>query len=120
MPGVRVDGDDLLAVFAATRAAADRARRGRGADVHRGGRRARGTRLERLAAWLAAEKILSAAAAATLRAEVDAEVRAALAAEERVGPPPLHSLIEDVFARPPAALEERSMRRARRGAADER
>jgi hypothetical protein len=27
-------------------------------------------------------------------------------AEERVGPPPLRSLIENVYARPPASLEE--------------
>jgi TPP-dependent pyruvate/acetoin dehydrogenase alpha subunit len=104
VPGVRVDGDDLLAVVAATRAAADRARKGEGptfieAVVDRG------DALERLAGWLAAEKILPAADGATLAAEVDAEVQAALAAEERVGPPPRHSLIEDVFAHPPAALE---------------
>jgi pyruvate dehydrogenase E1 component alpha subunit/2-oxoisovalerate dehydrogenase E1 component alpha subunit len=104
VPGVRVDGDDLLAVLAATRAAADRARKGEGstfieAVVDRG------DAVERLGAWLAAEKILPVASAATLAAEVDAEVGAALAAEEQVGPPPRHSLIEDVFARPPVALE---------------
>ena len=36
MPGVRVDGGDVLAVYEATRDAALRARAGRRADVHRG------------------------------------------------------------------------------------
>jgi hypothetical protein len=33
-------------------------------------------------------------------------VKEAVAAEENVGPPPLDSLIEDVFAEPTAALRE--------------
>ena len=37
MPGVRVDGGDVLAVYEATREAVDRARGGDGPDVHRGG-----------------------------------------------------------------------------------
>ena len=34
------------------------------------------------------------------------EVRAAIDAEEPVGPPPLRSLVEDVFAEVPAFLDE--------------
>jgi 2-oxoisovalerate dehydrogenase E1 component alpha subunit len=105
VPGVRVDGGDLLAVLAATRAAAERARAGQGATFIEAVI-GEGDGLGRLRGFLATENVLSAAAEATLRAEVDAEVRAALAAEEPVGPPPLRRMIEDVLAHPSAALEE--------------
>ena len=78
--GVRVDGGDFLAVAAAVRAAAERARRGEGAtlieavlDEGEGGR----GRRRWLGGWLASEKILDAAAAEAMRVEVEAEVRAA-------------------------------------------
>jgi pyruvate dehydrogenase E1 component alpha subunit len=105
LPGVRVDGRDLLAVYAATRAAVDRARRGRGATLIEAVL-ADGEPFERLRSWLAAEKILDAAAEAALGAEVEGEVRAAVAAEEPVGLPPTRAIIEDVLARPSRALEE--------------
>ena len=41
-----------------------------------------------------------------MRAEIDAEVRDAVAKEEHVGPPPLETLVEDVFADVPAHLQE--------------
>jgi pyruvate dehydrogenase E1 component alpha subunit len=109
--GMRVDGNDLFAVYAATRAAADRARRGDGstlieAVVGAGDPEHPEDPIVRLSAWLAKEKALAAPIAAALRAEVDEEVRGALAAEEPVGPPPLHRLIEDVYATTPPALEE--------------
>ncbi len=112
--GVRVDGGDFLAVAAAVRAAAERARRGEGATLIEavvsgnavGGKAgAKEDPIARLAGWLAAEKILDAAALASMRKEVDAEVRAALAAEEQIGPPAASTLVDHVLARPSAALE---------------
>jgi TPP-dependent pyruvate/acetoin dehydrogenase alpha subunit len=101
----RVDGDDLLAVLAAVREAAERARAGEGATLIEAVI-AEVDAVERLGGYLAAEKILAADAEAKLRAEVEAEVRAAFAAEEAAGLPPLESVIDDVWSRPTAALEE--------------
>jgi TPP-dependent pyruvate/acetoin dehydrogenase alpha subunit len=129
MPGVRVDGNDVLAVYAAAREAAERARRGDGptmieAVTYRAGAHSTSDDparyrdeadeaawggkdpLPRFAAWLAAEKVLDGAASETMRAAIDEEIREAFAAEESAPPPPLRSLIEDVFAQPTAALEE--------------
>jgi pyruvate dehydrogenase E1 component alpha subunit len=105
LPGVRVDGRDLLAVQAAVRAAAARARRGEGATLIEAVL-GDGEPFERLRSWLAAEKILDGAGEAALRAEIEAELRAALAAEEPVGPPPARAIIENVLARTTPALEE--------------
>ena len=121
MPGVRVDGNDVLAVHATVREAAARARVGGGPtlieavtyrlgahsssdDPHRYRSEADEASwkgkdpLERFSIWLAATGALDAAGAAAQRAAVEAE--------EGIGPPPLRSLIENVFAQPPAALEE--------------
>jgi TPP-dependent pyruvate/acetoin dehydrogenase alpha subunit len=49
---------------------------------------------------------LTQAADTALAESVEAEVRAAIAAEESVAPPPLHTLVEDVFAQVPRALRE--------------
>ncbi|HEY7372597.1 MAG TPA: thiamine pyrophosphate-dependent enzyme [Polyangia bacterium] len=86
--GVRVDGGDLLAVFAAVREAAARARRGGGATMIEAvvselrepelrAPAAAGDPLDRFGRWLASEKIVDAAAAGALAREVDAEVDAA-------------------------------------------
>jgi pyruvate dehydrogenase E1 component alpha subunit/2-oxoisovalerate dehydrogenase E1 component alpha subunit len=129
MPGVRVDGNDVLAVHATVREAAARARGGGGPtlieavtyrlgahsssdDPHRYRSEADEAAwkgkdpLERFSIWLAATGVLAAAGAAAQRTAVEAEIAAAVAAEEGIGPPPLRSLIENVFAQPPAALEE--------------
>lgn len=105
LSGVRVDGRDLLAVYAAVRAAADRGRRGEGATLIEAVL-GDGEPFERLRAWLATEKILDVAGEAALRAEVEGEIRAAVAAEQPVGPPPARAIIENVLARPSRALEE--------------
>jgi 2-oxoisovalerate dehydrogenase E1 component alpha subunit len=107
--GLRVDGGDFLAVTASVRQAAERARRGDGAtlieavlpDSVDGG----ADPIARLGAWLAREKVLEAAAAEAMRVAVEAELRAAVAAEQSIGPPPSSALIEQVMARPSAALE---------------
>jgi pyruvate dehydrogenase E1 component alpha subunit len=75
--GVRVDGSDLFAVFAATRAAAARARSGDGATLIEAILAEKSDPLDRVRSWLAAQKILDTAAEAALRREVDAEVDAA-------------------------------------------
>jgi pyruvate dehydrogenase E1 component alpha subunit len=103
--GVRVDGRDLLAVTGAVRAAAERARRGEGATLIEAVLD-EGEPFERLRAWLAVEKILDAGAEAALRTEVEAEIRAALAAEEPLGSPPGHTVVENVLARTSPALTE--------------
>jgi len=129
MPGVRVDGNDVLAVHAAVTLAVTRARAGGGptlieAVTYRMGAHSssddphayRGLAeeaawrakdpIDRFETWLAATGVLDAAAVARERAAIEAEIAAAVAAEEPVGPPPLRSLIEHVFERPSAALEE--------------
>jgi pyruvate dehydrogenase E1 component alpha subunit/2-oxoisovalerate dehydrogenase E1 component alpha subunit len=129
MPGVRVDGNDVLAVHAATAEAAARARDGGGptlieAVTYRLGphstsddpTRYRGEAdadawaakdpIARFGAWLAGARVLDAAGEAALRAALEREIQDAVAAEEGAGPPPLRSLIDDVYARPTALLEE--------------
>jgi pyruvate dehydrogenase E1 component subunit alpha len=128
MPGVRVDGNDIFAVFAATKAAVDRARAGGGPTLieavtyrlgahstsddparYRADQTEEWTRkdpIARFRAWLFASKTLDEAADAALRAAVEEELREAIDAEEKVGPPPIESLIEDVFAVPTTALRE--------------
>jgi pyruvate dehydrogenase E1 component alpha subunit len=79
IPGTRVDGNDLFAVFAATRAAAARARAGEGATLIEAALSETGDPLDRVRSWLAGQKILDPAAEGALRREVEAEVEAALA-----------------------------------------
>jgi pyruvate dehydrogenase E1 component alpha subunit len=74
--GIRVDGHDLFAVHAATRAAVDRARKGEGATLIEAVLAETGDSLERFRNWLASQKMLDAAAEATLRREVEAELAA--------------------------------------------
>jgi pyruvate dehydrogenase E1 component alpha subunit len=77
LEGVRVDGNDLFAVFAAVRAAAARARRGDGAALVEAALAENDDPLARVSAWLAGQNLLDAAAERALRGEVDAEVDAA-------------------------------------------
>jgi TPP-dependent pyruvate/acetoin dehydrogenase alpha subunit len=77
--GTLVDGSDLFAVFAATRAAAARARAGEGATLVEAAVADASDPLDRVRRWLLAQKLLDAAGEGTLRREVDAEVEAALA-----------------------------------------
>jgi pyruvate dehydrogenase E1 component alpha subunit len=79
IPGTRVDGSDLFAVFAATRAAAAHARAGGGATLIEAALSETGDPLDRVRIWLGGQKLLDSAADGALRREVDAEVDAALA-----------------------------------------
>ncbi len=127
--GVRVDGNDLPAVHRVMRDAVEKARSGGGptlieALTYRLGAhtssddpsRYRDERvtdewkardpISRMRNWLLSQGLLDAAGDEKLRADVDAEVRDAIAAEEGVEGPPVHSLIEDVFAEVPRFLED--------------
>ena len=127
---IRVDGNDALAVYAATRAAADRARRGDGptfiealtyrVSAHSSSddpSRYRDERitvewreqkdpLARFRRWGLAAGWLTPADDDRLGNEIEAEVRAAIDAEEGAPPPPLASLIEDVYEKVPMDLRD--------------
>ena len=130
--GVRVDGNDVFAVYSAVKEAVERARRGQGAtmiesltyrvsahtssddpsryrdeSVTMTWRNERDP-IQRYRTWLLDNGRLTNAADESLRAELDAEVRAAVAAEESVGNPPLRSIFTDVFSQMPAHLEEQA------------
>jgi pyruvate dehydrogenase E1 component alpha subunit len=129
VPSVRVDGNDVLAVYATVKEAVDRARAGGGptfieALTYRIGPHSSSddpTRyrdeaeptawrekdpLVRFGKWLASTGVLSGADQAALNDEVDAEIRQAIALEEPAAPPPLRSMIEDVYAETNWILEE--------------
>jgi pyruvate dehydrogenase E1 component alpha subunit/2-oxoisovalerate dehydrogenase E1 component alpha subunit len=127
--GVRCDGNDVLAVYSCVRDAVDRARRGDGptlvealtyrVSAHSSSDdpsryrdenvtaawRARDP-LARFRTWLTAQGLLDAAADERMRAELDAEVRDAVAKNEHVAPPALETLVEDVYADVPWHLQE--------------
>lgn len=129
IPGVRVDGNDVFALYAAAREAADRARQGGGptlieAVTYRLGahsssddpdryRSASDTEtwatrepLIRFRAWLLANQLLDEARDARLRDELEREIKQAVAATEGLPSPARRTLIEDVYLRPARALEE--------------
>ncbi len=129
LPGVRVDGNDPFAVYAATRAAVDRARRGEGptlieAVTYRLGAHSSSDDPERyrdaaeweawgakeplirFRLWLRGAHLLDEAKEQALVAEIDAEIRHAIAAEEEAPPPNPRTMIENVTLQPSPALEE--------------
>ncbi len=128
-PGIRVDGNDVFAVYRTVGEAAERARRGDGptliealtyrVSAHSSSDDPTRYRdesvtetwrkkdpIDRLRRYLAAQGHLTEEGHQALHEELDAEVRQAVAEEESAPPPALHSLIEDVFAEVPAHLEE--------------
>jgi 2-oxoisovalerate dehydrogenase E1 component alpha subunit len=129
IPGVRVDGNDLLAVVKVTRDAVARAARGEGptlieALTYRMGGHSAGDdpavyRPEAsLEAWRALDPIKrlrrhlernqpwSEASEQAIAADLAAELEAALTAAEKAPAPSLDSLFDDVFATPPWHLVE--------------
>ena len=130
IPALRVDGNDFLACYSAMRQAVAHARAGKGpvfiealtyrVSAHSSSDDPSRYRDESVtAAWkterdplLRARRFmidsgtLSEADERALAEALDAEVRAAIAAEESSGPPPLDTLVEDVFAKIPPALSE--------------
>jgi pyruvate dehydrogenase E1 component alpha subunit/2-oxoisovalerate dehydrogenase E1 component alpha subunit len=129
VPSVRVDGNDVLALYAVIKQAVDRARAGDGpsfveAVTYRLG--AHGPTddpnryrdpaetaawqakdpLLRFGTWLHAQKILTVEAQTATRRRLDDEIRAAIEAEEAAGPPAKASLFDDVLAEPSWLLDE--------------
>lgn len=128
-PGLRVDGNDPLAVYSVTRQAVDRARQGKGptlieAVTYRQGAHStsddpRAYRdsseveewkkkdpLRRMKLYLASKKYWSEQKDAKLEEEIKAQIQEALKAAEKVGPPPVETLFEGVFDRIPWHLKE--------------
>jgi len=129
IPGVRVDGNDLFAVVATVQKAVERGVRGEGptlieAITYRMGghstsddpNRYRGSEMlepwtsrdpiGRVRAYLEKHDLWDGAAEERLIAEVDASFKAAVKVAEQTPAPPLESMFEDVYARPPWHLQE--------------
>lgn len=141
MPGLRIDGNDVVAVFAAVKWGATHARRGDGpcfieAVTYRlgahsssddptryrdDGEVAHWRRLDpliRLGLLLDARGLVSPTRQEAQRAELDSLVREALANVEGAPPPPRETLFDDVFAElTPHLLEQRAELLARAPAA---
>ncbi len=128
-PGVRVDGNDLFAVIAATREAVERARRGEGPTLiealtfRMGGHsssddptRYRDSEtvgiweqrdpLARVRAYLEAQSIVTAADTETWTQEIQDEIGIAVREAEALPPPPLETLFTDVYKDMPAHIAE--------------
>ena len=127
--GVRVDGNDVLAMYVATQRAAKRARSGGGATLlealtYRVGAhstsddpsvyrddaevepwRARDP-IDRLRLYLTARGLWDDARDAELDAQVAAEVKATAEAVEKLALPGIETMFEDVYAQPPWHLRE--------------
>jgi pyruvate dehydrogenase E1 component alpha subunit len=127
-PGVRVDGNDVLAVYAVTRAAVERARAGDGPTLieavtyrigphttaddpsrYRDEREVAAWRerdpIERYRRFLLGRDLIDDGAVASMEADADAwvaDVRAGLVA---LGTPPASEVFDYVFADPPATLQ---------------
>lgn len=129
MPGIRVDGNDLLAVSRALREAIARARDGQGptfieAVTYRMGAHstsddptryrsqdevdswARKDPLDRLRKHLVHRGLVTEESDQGLDRELTAEIAAAIEAVEKLPPPARASLLEDVYATPPWNLRE--------------
>jgi 2-oxoisovalerate dehydrogenase E1 component alpha subunit len=121
MPGVRVDGNDVLAVYSAAKAAVDRARAGHGptlieAVTFRMGphsssddpKRYRDPALcdawkkkdpiDRFKQHLERKSVLTEALDRELREQCTAELEQAIEQAEKVGPPGVSTMFEDVYA----------------------
>ncbi len=129
VPSIRVDGNDIFAMYTAAKEAVDRARAGGGPSfieslTYRIGPHSssddptryrddaepeiwrRKDPLVRYKKWLLDNNVLSAADETQLAADLDREIRAAMASAEAVGPPAIETLITDVYADVPWHLRE--------------
>jgi pyruvate dehydrogenase E1 component alpha subunit/2-oxoisovalerate dehydrogenase E1 component alpha subunit len=128
-PGVRVDGNDILAVIAATRDAVERARRGEGPTLveavtfRMGGHSSsddptryreaelvaeweRRDPLARFRAWLVAGGVLADGDEAKWEEEIHAEIGAAIQEAEQLPPPPIETMFTDVYREMPRHVAE--------------
>jgi len=124
IPGIQVDGNDVLAVYAASREAVDRARGGGGPTLiecvtyrlsmhttaddptkYRSEEEVREWErkdpLTRFAAYLEKKNLLEEG----LEAQIDAEIAAAIARFEALGPPDPLTIFDHVYAERPPHLE---------------
>ncbi|MCA1812915.1 MAG: pyruvate dehydrogenase (acetyl-transferring) E1 component subunit alpha, partial [Halobacteriales archaeon] len=129
MPGIRVDGNDVLAVREATGLAVERARRGHGPtliecvtyrmlghstsddatryrDAEQVEAWARQDPLVRYKAWLGAQGIWDERQEREARERIDVAISQAIAEAERSPAPPVETLITEVFAEPTPQLRE--------------
>jgi len=129
VPSLRCDGNDLLAVIAATREALARAVRGEGPTIieaityrlsghstsddpkayreeHEVEEWRRRDPIARLRRMLQARGLFSEADQTKLEAAAQDEIKKAILAAERVPPPGIPSMFEDVYAEPPWHLAE--------------
>jgi pyruvate dehydrogenase E1 component alpha subunit/2-oxoisovalerate dehydrogenase E1 component alpha subunit len=127
MPGVRVDGNDVLAVYGAVREAADRARSGGGPTfiesvTYRMGPHsssddpsryrsddevaawAKKDPIDRFARYLRRAELLDDARHAAIVEDLEREISAAIDEVEGLGAPPRESLFRDVYASEPPHL----------------
>ena len=126
IPGVTVDGNDVWAVYAATREAADRARRGEGPTLlecltyrwhgHMEGESVDYRDPAEIEAWkqkcpirrlereLLAHGLLTPDAVAKIAQQAEARVQGALVFALESADPPVEALTEDVYAPEPAVL----------------
>ena len=127
-PGVRVDGNDILAVIAATREAVERARRGEGPTLveavtfrmaghsssddptryRDSGLVAEWERrdpLTRFRAWLTASGVVAAGDEERWTQELNDEIGLAIEEAEALPPPPIESMFTDVYQDMPPQLE---------------
>jgi len=128
-PGIRVDGNDILAVIKATRDAAARARAGDGptlieAVTYRVGAHSssddprmyrteeevekakRMDPIHRFRLYLEERKLWDSTRESALQEQIKNEILSAITEAEKFGLPPLESLFDDVFAKITPSLEE--------------
>lgn len=107
--GVRVDGSDVFAVYAAVADAAARARRGHGPTLIEGvtgGSDGDRCPLERLEGYMASRGMDVAPIAQRIQASFEAEVRGHVDSLLAEGPPADGTLFDHVYAEPTAQLTE--------------
>jgi 2-oxoisovalerate dehydrogenase E1 component alpha subunit len=127
--GVRVDGNDILAVYNVTKAAVDKARAGGGPTLieaytyrlsgHSTSDDPRAYReeaeldewkakdpIQRFRRYLEKRGLWSKEEEETLQKSLTAEIVQTLKEEEKVGPPPLGTMFDDVYAEVPPHLKE--------------
>jgi pyruvate dehydrogenase E1 component alpha subunit len=124
MPGIQVDGNDVLAVYAASREAVDRARAGDGPTLIEAVTYRLGVHTtaddptkyrseEEVKAWERKDPLTRFTGylekrnigVAGVEAEVDAEIAAAVARFEAMGPADPLGMFDHAYGEPPAALE---------------